>query len=426
MQGPVSRAQLLLAHGSSFISDDLSLGFIATNSNNTNLSMIQDLVDIQHPQHTGKCYTVERQTVAKRTYIVNCLNSGFFSAEQDEQLQILAHHNTPYCNSSKRLYAKGATFATSNHSLCNVYEDALRKIEDKAAFPSLHFNIPVFCVGGDRVFGHFLLQCLPKLVIAKALDVFEKYTFIFTNDIPRPYISLMKTLDLYPPRSIFVDQHALISSSKSVAIPISPILSTLSYSSLVLGGNSLDPSCNFVNGYGLSFPAYRRIHQAIKANMPDIPASLDHLSFRKVYIARKAGSHRDCVNRQELIPIAEKYGFLVICIEELLLTEQIILFNNCEFLITEVGSSACNGWLMPNLKVGLELCIDSVLGAWGLTLASTILDFKFYRINGSKIIGTQKRFDGDPTKEPLNTDFDYSIDKECFIQALQAMLDIGH
>ena len=102
--------------------------------------------------------------------------------------------------------------------------------------------------------------------------------------------------------------------------------------------------------------------------------------------------------------------------------DQLFLFANCETLITEVGSTACNAWLMPRLKVGLELCIQSVLGAWGLHLASTVIGFEFFRIDGSKVDGSLKRFDGDNSKAPLGSDFDFVIDPIIFEKTIQAMI----
>ena len=76
---------------------------------------------------------------------------------------------------------------------------------------------------------------------------------------------------------------------------------------------------------------------------------------------------------------------------------------------------------MPNLKLGLELCIESVLGAWGLHLASTVIGFEFLRIDGRRVEGSQKRFDGDTSKAPLGSDFDFIIDPIVFEQTVQFM-----
>ena len=77
---------------------------------------------------------------------------------------------------------------------------------------------------------------------------------------------------------------------------------------------------------------------------------------------------------------------------------------------------------MPNLKAGIELCIEDVYGAWGLLLASAINPFKFFRVNGKKIAGTQKRCDGDYSKAPLPTDYDFQIPIDQFKIALDMLI----
>lgn len=346
-------------------------------------------------------------------FSIHHLSSIFAEFANDSELLCLVNENTPYHKATNSLFPLGITYATSATSLKTNFEiiDVNTDSEIKT------FSDPIACVGGSNIFGHFLIQCVPKLVAAKELGMFEDYHFIFSSKVKDNYLRLIHRLGLLPSKFSREDPNLLVNSEQFTSLPSSSILSSLAYKSHIIRQPLFFDSLAHEQGYGLSINLYQHLLEYVNA------CTLQNASLTmpdKVYIPRKTGTHRDIRNRSELIEIARMFGFTVIYIEDLSIEDQLCLFKSCRYLITEVGSTACNAWIMPNLRAGLELCIDEVLGAWGLTLAACISSFKFFRVDGKKIKGTQKKWDQD--QNPLDSDYDFNIDKDVFKRGLTHML----
>lgn len=335
---------------------------------------------------------------------VNNLSSVILSSQSAHPL--LVHENTPASVALNTLYPFGACFATSSQTLSATYADISPL--DLSSLPVVSNCSPIFCAGGSRVFGHFLLQTLPKLLLAKELGLFDTHLFIFSSDIPSFFLKFADYIGLLPNNYSLYSPSILAFSTASISFSITPIMSTVTLNTLRLNKFNLTDSPMFESGYGLALDLYKDLQHLIVMHAPS-NCSLTTDQCKRVYIVRKTGTHRDLINRVEIANYASANGFFVVSIEDLSLDEQFFLFSNCRLLITEVGSTACNSWLMPNLIAGLELCIDSVYGAWGLLLASSINNFTFYRVNGTKVMGSQTRWDGDASKAPLETDYDFTV-----------------
>lgn len=347
---------------------------------------------------------------------VNNLSSVVLSSHTDHSL--LAHENTPVSKSLNTLYPFGACFATSTQSLSAMYADISSL--DINTLPAVSMSQPIFCIGGSPVFGHFLLQTLPKLLLAKKLGYFHTHCFILTSDIPPFFLKFADYLGLLPTTFSLVSPSMLVFCSRSISYAATPIMSSVTLSSLRFNNFQLTHSPAFEPGYGLALDLYKGLQDLVFWRSPS-SSSLTDEQCQRVYIVRKTGTHRDLINRDQIAELASSKGFFVVSIEDLSLDDQFFLFSKCRLLITEVGSTACNSWLMPNLLAGIELCIDTVYGAWGLLLASSINNFVFYRVNGSKVPGSQKRWDGDSSKPPLETDYDFIIPFEDFKTSLMSL-----
>ena len=269
--------------------------------------------DFLNSQRLGTCTTFTSSSSIKTSFPVNNLKSfACIVTENSRALSILSHQNTPFLAHTSSLLASSSTFAPSSNSLFNVYEDIINRFNILQHIPSLYFSDPVICVGGDRVFGHFLLQCLPKLAVAKQLDLFKYFTFVFTNDMPSAFFKIMHALDLCPPNFVCVDPYSLISSSCSTGFIPSPILSTVSYSPLLVGEKTFNSQPTEVKGYGLAFQAYQLILDSILSKSRTVSSTLTPSAVKNVYITRKPGTHRDVLNRLDLINIARRYNFSVL------------------------------------------------------------------------------------------------------------------
>lgn len=352
---------------------------------------------------------------------INQLRSDMFILDQPSLASCLVHENTPMFLKKGILFPLGITFATSQSSLPAVYEDVLNPNISFDNLPTIAFSRPICCVGGSPLFGHFLLQCLPKLINAKKFGLFGTHTFVFSSAIPSVFLKFADYLDLLPQDFVSLPPVASVTSHDSITMPITPIMSTVTLNSHLINASIDSTPDKFLEGYGLAFDLYQELHSLVLSC--GYASNSSHF-YQKVYLTRKVGVHRDLQNRCQILEIAISAGFTPLCIEDLSLPEQFQLFSECKFLITEVGSTACNAWMMPNLVSGIELCIDSVYGAWGLLLASSISGFKFYRVDGTKIPGTLKRFDSDSSKKALETDYDFKVNCADFAAALDIMLSM--
>ena len=67
----------------------------------------------------------------------------------------------------------------------------------------------------------------------------------------------------------------------------------------------------------------------------------------RLFVSRKNSSRRKIVNEEEVIPIMAKYNFAIIHCEEYTFFEQVSLFSNAKYLISNHGAGLTNMLFMP-------------------------------------------------------------------------------
>jgi hypothetical protein len=72
---------------------------------------------------------------------------------------------------------------------------------------------------------------------------------------------------------------------------------------------------------------------------------------KRLYISRKNYSTRNIVNEEELYQVLQKYGFNIICPENLSATEQALLFSEAEIVVGPNGSGLVNVIYSDSIKV---------------------------------------------------------------------------
>jgi len=327
-------------------------------------------------------------------------------------------------------YLEGISFATTSGSQAIMMEPILKR--DFSDVCHLHFQEDITCIATYNVYGHFLLQTCFKLVALKILSSLNESLVVFFGAMPSRYFDILKVLDLLPERYVVCPNNTCVSSAGFISIPSSPIntVSTpLCKSMASLQSSPLDTrlsegqfisSATWMNsrrGIGVSQASYLR--QSVLSFAPERSPHKTSLKLhQKIYLPRKLGAHRGVANRDEIISTLSKVGYEVMYLEDYAAEEQICILQHCRHLIAEVGSTSCNTWLMPNLCSVIELSLTGAEIPWGPVLDSAVRPIKFYRIIGDRIEGTERRHDGDLSKQPMPQDADFQIP----IESLEAAL----
>jgi capsular polysaccharide biosynthesis protein len=210
---------------------------------------------------------------------------------------------------------------------------------DRGQQPQLNANLPVrkiegisvaFISNAYRVYGHWLLDILPRLWIAIELyGVDKSQNFIIPNGTPSFAIDLMQRYFGIPTSVNFdLDRENLL-----LELAVIP--------SLPHNDHFFHPAmCEFV-GWLLEHPLVVAATQA-RTNSPEL-----------IYVTRKnfrdvsTSYARSIANEDQLIELVETMGFTVLSPEELAWHDQISLFSQARVIAGEDGSGLHNAIFSP-------------------------------------------------------------------------------
>jgi len=141
---------------------------------------------------------------------------------------ILIRENAPFCFDKQTIYPRGVSYTSSAYSLAFAFENVPPEL---ASDHCVEIGENLFPIGGNELFGHFLLQLVPKLIIAKKAELFKSHIFIFDDRTPARFFQILRAFDLLPTRYMSMPQNMLVTSNKSIVLSSSPVqnlVSTLS------------------------------------------------------------------------------------------------------------------------------------------------------------------------------------------------------
>lgn len=78
-------------------------------------------------------------------------------------------------------------------------------------------------------------------------------------------------------------------------------------------------------------------------------------SGERLYISRRVAAKRRIVNEDDLIPVLKKFGFEIVCAEELSFEKQVKLFSQARYLVSNHGAGLTNMLFMRDGGSVLEL-----------------------------------------------------------------------
>jgi capsular polysaccharide biosynthesis protein len=236
---------------------------------------------------------------------------------------------------------------------------------------------------GHRVFGHWLLEVMPRLVMARRLGL-GQLPLLLPHPLPSFATTCLALLGIDPGQLVLYDLHREAPAPETLYVV--PSLS-----------------------YGSHFaPLGRAVFDEIAAAAGPAPQG----AGRRLYLSRaglRAGMRH--VNRAELRPLLERQGFEEICPETLPLAQQIALLRAASHVVAEDGSAA---HLMAFAPAGLRALVLAA-GTRTLFLHAALAQLRAQRI-GFLI--------GEPLPSRIDSHVDHRVDPVLLEQALALLLSV--
>lgn len=247
------------------------------------------------------------------------------------------------------------------------------------------------------VYGHWLLEGLPKLLLLRRLGHLFPNPRILVPSIPPPFASrLVRLVRGGGPPS---NATSYVQRWADIVLPGASVETYDPRSEYLQCEVVLSPTTLF------SSPTFH-FHPELVGLLDDLPILRAGRPLR-LYVTRKRASHyRKMSNAAEIEGIAQAHGLTVIAPETLSLAEQVRMFANATLIVGEFGSAMHNALFSP--RSATVLCLN-----WINALQSRIAQFKEQRI------GYLLPRDGEPVKHVLGAaKASYEIDPVVFRRCL--------
>jgi hypothetical protein len=195
-----------------------------------------------------------------------------------------------------------------NFYLLDVYKYyKLKNLKDSSNF------LLIFDHWSKINYFHWMCDSLPKLMMLKKLKTIKNLKIIITEESPNYVLESLIILGFEP---------FFFKNSEYLKIPNLYHISYLAIS-------------------GFSHPVINKLVIDLKKNY--LPSN----NKKKYYLSRNKSITRSISNEFELIKLLIKFDFEVIQTENKTLQEQILLFSDCDFLISPHGAGLTNMLFMP-------------------------------------------------------------------------------
>ena len=207
--------------------------------------------------------------------------------------------------------------------------------------PNVLINV---CMPGMYIYGHWLIDVLPKLYLVKALLSNESYKILLPNDLPEYHKDFLNLLGIEEKSLLYFNPNAEIVKGRAVIQPLK---------CRIKDGSWLAP---FIGDM------YNEISDSIVSEDLGLP--------QKLYLSRRnlKKQFRKLVNREEVSELITAYGFEEIFPEDYSLQEQLQLYKNASIMVGEFGSALHNS-LFATIKlkvISLQSCHVPLLVQWGI------------------------------------------------------------
>ncbi|MGK7861804.1 glycosyltransferase 61 family protein [Falsiroseomonas sp. E2-1-a4] len=242
----------------------------------------------------------------------------------------------------------------------------------------------------DGNFGHWLVESLPRLALAREITDTTKCLYILRepNEPAMRQVCLdsLAWFGVRPEQVLFVDNRALQVPSLIYPAPLTrqPWVKA-PYAIRVL----------------------EEIAYIVTAEMP-----VNHETSERIYVSRNRTGRRRLLNEDQLIPLVESHGFRVVYPEHMPVTDQMMLFHDARLVIGNLGAALTN---LVFSRPGVRLL--------ALSTEFMIDDF-FWDIICNKQ-GTYWSLHGKAANPALGMQSDFNIDCAAFSELLKEFVGPG-
>lgn len=218
------------------------------------------------------------------------------------------------------------------------------ELNDSRSIKKVSGKVINIMMPGMYIYGHWLIDLLPKLYLLQQKLNFRKYKIVLPHDIPGYALDFLKMINLDESHLMYFDPDKEILECDSVILPT---------------------KCRIIDGSWLApyvGKMYDEIASNIKVDRADLP--------KRLYLSRRRlkKQFRKLVNREEVSDLIVSRGFTEIFPEDYSLAEQLQLYKHAEIMVGEFGSALHNSLFADNdLKViSLQSSHIPLLVQWGI------------------------------------------------------------
>jgi len=248
------------------------------------------------------------------------------------------------------LYSKKLTFDKVGPGKLRVFKcgellnETTVRLADDRLIKRINKKVINVMMPGMYIYGHWLIDLLPKLYLLQQQLDFRKYQIDLPHDIPSYSLEFLELIGIDKSRIIYFDPAKEILDCDTVILPT---------------------KCRIIDGSWLApyvGQMYDEIANKITVTKTDLPTKL-YLSRRRL-----KKQFRKLVNREEVSEKIVSYGFTEIFPEDYSLKEQLELYKNAELIVGEFGSALHNSlFSSKSLKViSLQSSHIPLLVQWGI------------------------------------------------------------
>jgi O-antigen biosynthesis protein WbqL len=285
--------------------------------------------------------------------IESVLRLAAYRENQPLTERLLVLHGATICDAS--LVVRGQTLVESAEFVPGYIHDIVSRhngfagiVRESATAEGVEIDTPVFVPLHPwcRVYGHFLLECLPRLAVIKYLHEagwrFPIYIHASTPEFVRQFVSLS-----LPNAEVLHGQANTYYRPKKIIIP------------------SFDPNLGRLNSLRLRFICglvARCGAQAASAREPTRRLFV----YRSEQLRQLRRGFRYLDNQDELVEIAEREGFERISPETLSVRDQVRIFSEATAIAGEYSSALHNALFSP---AGTTVMSFNILNMYQVTIA---------------------------------------------------------
>ena len=256
-------------------------------------------------------------------------------------------------DSDKRiLYSPELTFDKFIDRRVNAFKTGVRieedsiELKEERSIRQINASVINVLMPGMYIYGHWLIDILPKLYMLQQKLDFKKHKIALPNDIPGYWKKFFNLLDIPEDSVLYYDPLKEILACKELILPT---------------------KCRVIDGSWLAPYVGTMYDEIVAKYRTNAPAQK---GMEKLYLSRRKlkKQFRKCENRAEVSEVILAAGFKEIFPEEYSLEEQIQIFTNAKVLIGEFGSALHNSLFgTKDLKViSLQSNHIPLLVQWGV------------------------------------------------------------